>query len=395
MNFRRSSYQFGCVSRESRKAGPDVWIFRFRERIANGNAVNRKIIVGTITEFPTKAQARKGVETLRNQINAEHSAVPMTVTELVMHYKRNELVRKAHSTQRTLSTSFDTWILPKWGQYALTQVRTVHVEHWLRGLSLADPTKAKIRNTMHVVFAHACRQEWQVNNPISLVRQSGKRRKIPVVLEIQELKDLLSQLKNPSRVLVFLVAATGLRISEALGLKWCDVNFEAGEINLTRSIVHQHVGNMKTEASEKPIPVAGTLLSALRDWSQKTAYRQPDDWVFASPHRNGKQPYWPETPLKYFVQPAAKRAGIEKILGWHTFRRTFATLLNHSSEDVKTVQELMRHANSRVTLDLYAQAITQSKRAAHLKLVGLIQPGEKTQSVPMCSQGQFQVAVSN
>ncbi len=310
-----------------------------------------------------------------------------------MHYKRNELVRKAHSTQRTLSTSFDTWILPKWGQYALAEIRTIDVENWLRGLSLANPTKAKIRNTMHVIFAHACRQEWQVNNPISLVRQSGKRGRIPVVLEIQELKDLLSQLKNPSKVLVFLIAATGLRISEALGLKWRDVNFDAGEINLTRSIVHQCVGNMKTEASE-PIPVAGTLLSALRDWSQQTAYRQPDDWVFASPHGNGKRALWPETPLKCFVQPAARRAGIEKILGWHTFRRTFATLLNHSGEDVKTVQELMRHANSRLTLDLYAQAITASKRAAHLKLVGFIQPGEKTQSVPLCSQGQFQVAVN-
>jgi integrase len=193
-----------------------------------------------------------------------------------MHYKQNELVRKAHSTQRTLSTSFDTWILPKWGQFALTEVRTVDVKNWLRGISLANPTKAKVRNTMHVLFAHACRHEWQVNNPISLVRQSGKRGKIPAVLEIQELKDLLSKLENPTRLLVFLIAATGLRISEALGLKWCDVNFAAGEISLARSIVHQRVGNMKTEASEKPIPVAGTLLSAPRDWSQQTAYRQPD-----------------------------------------------------------------------------------------------------------------------
>ena len=395
MNFRRRSYQYGSVSRESRKTEPDVWIFRFRECTPNGNVINRKIIVGTIEEFPTKAQARKEVETLRNNINAEHSAVPMTLNALVRHYRQNELPRKAHSTQRTLSTSLDIWILPKWGEYLLRDVRTVHVENWLRELSLANPTKAKIRNTLHVLFAHACRHEWHVNNPISLVRQSGKREKIPDILEIQELKGLLSQLENPTRLLVFLIAATGLRISEALGLKWRDVNFTAGEISLTRSIVHQHVGNMKTEASEKPIPVAGALLSAMTVWSQQSAYQQPDDWVFASPHNKGKQPYWPETPLRCFVPPAAKRAGIKKTLGWHTFRRTFATLLKHSGEDVKTVQELMRHANSRTTLDLYAQAITPSKRAAHLKLVGLIQPGEKMQSVPLCSHGQLQVVVSN
>jgi integrase len=176
--------------------------------------------------------------------------------------------------------------------------------------------------------------------------------------------------------------------------KWCDVNFAAGEISLTRSIVHQHVGNLKTEASEKPVPVAGALLNALGIWRQQSAYHQPYDWVFASPHKNGEQPYWPETPLRCFVQPAAKRVGITKPLGWHTFRRTFATLLKHSGEDVKTVQELMRHANSRLTLDIYAQALTPSKRAAHLKLVELIQPCEEIGSVPSCSHGQSARAVN-
>src|SRR6266699_7198152 len=50
-------------------------------------------------------------------------------------------------------------------------------------------------------------------------------------------------------------------------------------------------------------------------------------------------------------------------------RRTFATLLKGSGEDVKTTQELMRHANSRLTLDVYAQALTPAKRAAHLKVL--------------------------
>lgn len=63
--------------------------------------------------------------------------------------------------------------------------------------------------------------------------------------------------------------------------------------------------------------------------------------MFASPDMNGKQPYWPESMLKCYVQPAAKRVGITKVLGWHSFRRTFATLLPGNAEDVKTVQELM------------------------------------------------------
>ena len=60
-------------------------------------------------------------------------------------------------------------------------------------------------------------------------------------------------------------------------------------------------------------------------------------------------------------------------------RRTFATLLKGGGEDVKTVQELMQHASSRLTLDVYAQALTPAKRAAHLKLVGLTQPAAEKQ----------------
>ena len=96
--------------------------------------------------------------------------------------------------------------------------------------------------------------------------------------------------------------------------------------------------------------------------------------MFASPKMNGKQPYWSETPLKCFVQPAARRLGITKQIGWHSFRRSYATLLKGSGEDVKTTQELMRHANSRLTLDVYAQALTPAKRAAHMKVVEMIRP---------------------
>jgi integrase len=145
---------------------------------------------------------------------------------------------------------------------------------------------------------------------------------------------------------------------------------------------------MKTEASQKPVPMDGTLAAALQYWSTQTWYRKPDDWVFASSKMHGMQPYWPETLLRCYVHPAARRVGIRKQIGWHSFRRTFATLLKGTGEDVKTVQELMRRANSRLTLDVYAQALTQAKRAAHSKVVEMIRPTVGMEVVPICSQAQ-------
>jgi integrase len=380
VKFTRQRYQSGSLSREVRKAGPAVWISRWRENATEGR-VYRKVVVGTIEQFPTKTAAKRAVETLRSTINAGDPAVPMTVRQLVKHYEDNELPKKAWSTQRTVETTLKIWVLPNWGEHKLADVKAVQAEPWLHGLSLANQTKAKIRNVMHIIFTHACRHEWLDKNPMTLVRQGAKRQKVPDVLELDELKMLLGELANPARLLVVLTVATGLRVSEALGLKWSDVDFSHGHILLSRAVVHQHQGEMKTEASQKPVPIDGALLDALQDWSRQTLYGQNGDWVFASPDKGGKQPYWPETLLKCHVQPAAKRLGIAKRIGWHSFRRTFATLLG-GSEDVKTMQELMRHANSRLTLDLYAQALTPAKRAAHRRLVGLIQgPGER-QLVP-------------
>jgi|ERR1700686_154201 len=104
---------------------------------------------------------------------------------------------------------------------------------------------------------------------------------------------------------------------------------------------------------------------------------QLDDWVFASSDMHGVQPYWPENLLRRHIRPAAKRAGITKIVGWHSFRSTFATLLKGSGEDVKTTQELMRHSSSRITMDVCAQALTPAKRSAQRKLAELIRPVPK------------------
>lgn len=95
-------------------------------------------------------------------------------------------------------------------------------------------------------------------NPIKLVRQSAKREKVPEILELSELQKLLGKLAVRERTLVLLDAATGLRVSELLALRWDDIDFENLEIRVTESIWHQVLGVCKTEASAKPVPNLGT-----------------------------------------------------------------------------------------------------------------------------------------
>src|SRR5450756_911698 len=74
------------------------------------------------------------------------------------------------------------------------------------------------------------------------------------------------------------------------------------------------------------------------------------------------------------VRPAAARAGIQKHIGWHTFRHSFSTMLMANGENVKVVQELMRHANCRCTLEIYSQARLQAKRDAQHRVVEMLIP---------------------
>jgi integrase len=160
------------------------------------------------------------------------------------------------------------------------------------GRPMAPPTKAKIRNLMSALFNHAIRYEWleQGRNPILFVRQSAKRQRIPECLEPEELRALLSQLDRRFRVMVLLDAASGLRRSELLALKWSDVDFDELQINVRRSIYLNVIGNCKTEASRKPVPMDPILASE------------------------------PDSLLAHVIRPAALRAGIGKHIGWHTFR---------------------------------------------------------------------------
>ena len=84
--------------------------------------------------------------------------------------------------------------------------------------------------------------------------------------------------------------------------------------------------------------------------------------------------------LSKLIRPAAVRAGIKKRIGWHTFRHTYSSTLIANGENVKVVQELMRHASSRFTLEVYTQARAGAKRDAQQRIVEMMLPAEELAS---------------
>lgn len=392
---RRASYQRGSLRSVTRKNGNKVWEYRWREADINGTVKRRSLIVGTVKKYPTESHAQRAVDALRLTINESNTTPAMgqiSFESLVNHYREHELPdlffkskpvasieeQKSYATQYAYEGYIQRWILPQWMGYRAGEIKAVQVESWLRKLHsredvpLANGTRAKIRNIMSAIYSHAIRWEWIDRNPITSVRQSAKRRNSPDILNPEELMALLKELPEPLRTAAELDAFTGLRRGELIGLQWQDVDFDNLLLHIRRSIVLMVQGPPKTEASRKDVPLDAALAESLLRLRLTSPYRGATDWVFASPRMKGTQPLWPDSLWKRVGKPAVLRASINKRVGWHTFRHTYTTLLKNNGEDIKVVQELLRHANARVTMDVYAQALMPAKRAAQSKLVRMV-----------------------
>ena len=379
-------HQAGYLRCVKRKNGSSCWEFLWRENNSMGKQKRRTIRIGSVEEYPTRELAANAVSGLRMCINAERYRElqrPMQMSDLIEHYILTELSPTVswHSpaTRIIYSEFIELWIRPYWSTTEVREIRTVAVEHWLSQLRrqdkepLSNSTKAKIRSLMSVLFNHAIRYEWleQGKNPITFVRQSSERLSTPEVLEPSEVERLLFKLETPYRLMVLVAVTTGLRRSELFALKWRDIDFSSLTLHIGRSIYMGKIGKCKTATSKKDLPYVS---SELEYWRQRSKYRELDDWVFASPRSQGQYPYWPAMLLTRTIRPAAVRAGIEKRLAWHTFRHTYSTMLVANGENVKVIQELMRHASSRSTLEVYSQARAADKRAAQQRVLQMIFP---------------------
>ncbi len=370
-----SRFQQGSLLKMKRKGCPDVWVFRWYESAA-GERTYKKRIIGSEAEMPTRRDAEKAVLSLRININAE-VRTPKRVCDLITHYRQRELTeeRKSFATIENHLVLSRRYIEPRWGQHRLDAVRTMQVEEWLHSLPLAPASKTKVKSTFSVLYSHAIRYEWLTFNPISKVRTSSKRLREKDVLSPEEFQALLEQLSIRDRAMVLLAGSTGLRRSEMIALTWTDVNTQTLEVHVLRSCVRNRFGNTKTESSRRPVPLHPLVLTALLEWKEQSLYKTDADFLFPSIRRNGTQPLSPDSLLKRSIRPALARAGIVgKQIGWHNFRHSLATNLRAMGVDVKVAQELLRHANSRTTLDIYTRAVSQQKRDANSKLVEMLLP---------------------
>jgi len=206
-----------------------------------------------------------------------------------------------------------------------------------------------------------------VNRNVALVAHSPKLRSIPKVepqaWNAQQLQAFLQAAAGHRLFPAFwMLAATGMRRSELLGLRWDDVDFKTSRVSVNRGLVavgyELRESRGKTSNSRRAIdldPTTIKVMKAWRDWQraeQEAAGVESDGWVFTN--SDGK-PVHPHSISQTFER-IANRAGVPRVR-LHDVRHTHGTLLIKAGVPVKVVSERLGHGNPAFTIDTYQHVL--------------------------------------
>jgi integrase len=334
--------------------------------------IRRSKRIGTKQEFPTKAAAWKEVDRLEiQQAKPQSEARGDTVSSLIARYEAERMPSR-HTTARVYRSFLRNHILPKWGDMGIQALQPRSVELWLRELPLSPKSKTHVRSLLHLLMEFAM---WAgvldiSRNPISLVRNIGATRRVRKArsLSVEQFQALLRELPEPFATMALVSVCLGLRVSEALALRWADLDWIGSRLSVRRGIVNQIVDDVKTEESARTFDLADELLERLKNWKQSSEFSGAEDWIFASPFKLGRLPY-SYTGTRQQLNRASESAGIGH-LGSHAFRHTYRSWLDAVGTSVAVQQKLMRHTDIRTTMN-YGDVVTDEMSTAGLKVAEL------------------------
>ncbi len=317
-------------------------------------------------------------------------------------------------TYSTYETHVRVYLDPGIGQIRLDRLRVSDVQAWLNGLpskcqccaqgkdarrlergqarccavgdcckSFPSPRTIKdLRTVLRSALGSAMRDELVERNVAALVKSPRQRKRKVVSWSSEEARRFLesARLDGDSMYAAFvLVLVLGLRKGEVLGLTWDGVDFEGSEVvidhqlqRVRRELLHRET---KTEASDATLPIPGIVSTALmlrKDEQEKDRAHVGEAWrgLDDGPHlvftgRFGT-PVDPRTLNRRFTA-RCERAGIRR-LTVHDARRTCATLLVDLDVHPRIIMRILRHADLAVTMEIYAQASSDSTREALRRL---------------------------
>jgi integrase len=359
----------GWLRKRERAAGMTYFWCYQRLRPSDGKRVENPIPLGLVTDIGDDTAAWRRVGELRlveKHINQPLSGRPIfgalwtAFAKDGLPFRKKDGRRKSKGTIETYQYHANNLILPRWENVIAGEMKPLAIRNWLVDLHDGEDysweTCSKTAGIISLVFDFIDHNEiYSIRNPMEKVTIPASEEEHTTIrlLSPEEVFSLVGRLPSPVNIVVLLVAATGVRISECLGLRWRHVLWNENKILIEQVFRRGEILNRtKTKASKAPVPLCEALAASLADLRQQSEYGKDDDFVFASPTLNGKQPLWGQTMNAQFVKPAAIELGLvtkNEHFGWHCFRHSLSTWANEATKDITVSQTMLRHAKPDMT----------------------------------------------
>jgi integrase len=379
------------------------WFRRKKEKLVycwcNANGKERSKVVGPHTMNDEEGWLEVGRLGLDGMVNKPD---PAKFGEVLHHYlaygKKKTGEDKASSTKETDNRNARLYLRPVWGDRIAKDIEPLEIQEWID--SLSKGLRAKVRNLMSAVYKHGQKfgkiPRTEESNPMKWVSATTVSDYEAVSVTPEEAFAILERIHDPLvRVLVIVVAVTAVRIGEALGLMWSDVDWKRLKINIRRDWVQGIMGRPKSQASKAPVEMHETLASILQAWRHETPYSKDTDYIFPSFKLDGKQPRLGSMIVEDYIRPAALKASVLRKaddgrivdtcgnmvtrFGFHNFRHALATFLIENGHDPVVVQRMLRQ--SHVDMTMHYTHNSHKRREAQAQFMERFMPEREPQRV--------------
>jgi integrase len=278
------------------------------------------------------------------------------------------------STAKSYRCMVEQHLRPAFKDVRSDRLRRTVIEDWeaarakeIEAGTLSPKYYNNVLNLLSVIVKWARGRSFLAHDPLFGVKRARRDDIERVYLEPSQIPELLSAADDVrDSTILYLAAYSGMRRGELFGLKWIDVDWQHGQVRVSRSLYQGALTTPKTKNSVRTIDLPPSVLAALAIY--RAFYPSiADGFVFRTPDGAALDP---DNWSKRQFAAIAKRAAAEGLptIGLHGLRHTYASLLINQGESLKYTSRQLGHGSVMITADLYGHLFRETSSAAMTRL---------------------------
>jgi integrase len=330
----------------------------------------RKVVYGR-----TKSEVRAKLTELLSKTDrgVTVNTRSQSVASFLTHWLNDVAKHKVRaSTYRSYEQIVRNHLIPGLGTYSLDKLTPQVIQSFLNAKAETGISVEHLRRVLRAALNQAMRWELIVRNPATLVSAPKKAKYEFQYLDVAQSKKFLDAVSQTRHETLFKVAITvGLRLGEALGLQWADIDFDKRTLTVRHQL--QRIDGVlklvepKTAKARRTIPLPAFAIDSLRSHRAKQLEMslfnadvwQKSDLVFTSTIGSPADP----RNIRRTLYQILEDFDLPK-LRFHDLRHTCATLLLAQGTDARTIMETLGHSQITLTMNTYSHVMPQLQRDA-------------------------------